>query len=157
MTITPPVVAIAEDMDWADVAYDCGRTIVKYSVPIKLAATNVLVSAIENARRCAQPGSDMFLRLVAFLVPIILEFFLAQLAYHVGTEVPDEQEQKKAKTQSNMWEAETQRQRWNDYDRKQARERAARSHGNEAMVNSWSLDDGLTSPELDPNQEPLPF
>ena len=154
MTVTPPVVAISGDMDWADVAYDCGRTIVKYSVPIKIAATNVLVSAIENARQYARPGSDMFLRLVAFLVPIILEFFLAQLAYHVGTEVPNEQEQKKATTQSKMWEAETQRQRWADYDRKQAKDQ---SHGNEAMVNSWSLDDGFNSPELDANQEPLPF
>lgn len=133
MMTAPAVLLVTDDLDWHDTCLDCARVVVKYSVPIKIAAVKIVQSTIQSARQCAGPSSDMFLKLVAFLVPLVLEFFLCQLAHYADVEVPQEQAQKKqvSVTQGNLWEAEQQRRRWQNHDRKE-----------EKTVPSWSLDDG---------------
>lgn len=135
MVVHPPIGAITQDLDWHEMTMDCVRAVVKYSVPIKVAATRSICNVIHSARQCAGPGSDMFLRLVAFLVPLVLEFFLAQLAEYAEVEMPEHQEARKQTAQATLWEAEEQRQRWHDHDKK---------HEQEKKVNSWSLDDGMS-------------
>ena len=145
MTITPPVAAISwdEDFDWADVLIDCVRRIVRYKVAIKAVAVSAVQAAIERARKVAPPTSDLFLRLVAFLTPLILEFFLQCLADYADVEVPlDEETQQEQSRQSDLWEAEQQRQRWRKHDRQ---------HREPAVAKSWSLDDGFG------DQDQMPF
>ena len=143
MTITPPVAAIAwdEDFDWADVLLDCVRRIVRYKAAIQVVAVSAVQHAVEKARKMAPPTTDMFLRLVAFLTPLVLEFFLQCLADYADVEVPDVEQQAQSK-QSDLWEAEQQRERWRTHDKQ---------HEEPATVDSWSLDDGLS------DQERMPF
>lgn len=139
MTITPPVAAISwdEDFDWADVLLDCVRRIVRYKAAIQVVAVSAVQAAVEKARAMAPPTSDMFLRLVAFLTPLILEFFLQCLADYAEVDVPPSAEAAAEQTkQSDMWEAEHQRSRWHDHDEQQ-------EQAEPATVDSWSLDDGL--------------
>ena len=144
MIITPPVAAIAwdDDFDWADVLLDCVRRIVRYKAAIQVVAVSAVQHAVEKARQAAPPTTDMFLRLVAFLTPLVLEFFLQCLADYAGVDVPDVEEQQEQSKQSDLWEAEQQRSRWRAHDKKQYEE--------PATVKSWSLDDGLSDPEQMP-------
>ena len=139
MTITPPVAAISwdEDFDWADVLIDCVRRIVRYKAAIQHVAVSAVQAAVERARKMAPPTSDMFLRLVAFLTPLVLEFFLQCLADYAQVDVPDVETQQSQTKQSDMWEAEQQRSRWNDHDKQE------KQYEEPATVDSWSLDDGL--------------
>ena len=96
---------------------------------------NLFQVAVARARKMAPPTSDLFLRLVAFLTPLVLEFFLQCLADYADVDVPpDEETQAAQSTQSDLWEAEKQRERWRTHDKQ---------HEEPATVDSWSLDDGL--------------
>ena len=143
----PAVLMIDEDLDWSETLMDCARVVVRFSIPLKVAATKVCVNALQSLQKCLGTQSEMFVKLGAFLVPFILEFFLQRLADYADVEVPaaataaeavgTQEDHRHAPTasQANLWEASQQQQRWDDLDRKEERE--------EKTVPSWSLDDGV--------------
>lgn len=140
----PAVLMIDEDLDWSETLVDCAKVVVRFSVPLKAAAVKVCVAALQSLQKCLGTQSEMFIKLAAFLVPFALEFFLQRLADYADVEVPEaapeamgrQEERRHAPTasQTHLWEAEQQRQRWDDMDRKEVNE--------EKTVPSWSLDDG---------------
>ena len=150
--MTAPVVLLASDeVDWEALCQDCARVVVRYSCAIKAAAVVVAQDIVRKVSACVGPSSDMFIKLTAFLVPFVLEFFLQRLADYADVEVPEgapeavsrQEDRRHAPTasgarphvsQQDIWEADQQRQRWDTHDRKEVEKEPA-------TVPSWSLDD----------------
>ena len=147
--VTAPAAVLAADeldIDWEQVCVDCASRIVRYAEPIKIVCVSLITTTIRNVRKCAGPSSDMFISLVAYLVPLVLEFFLSQLADYADCEVPsapaadDEEEDHTTRreprvSQADLWQAQQQQSRWDNHDRKE-----------DAVVDSWSLNDGQDDP-----------
>ena len=137
----PAVLMIDEELDWHETLMDCAKVVVRFSIPIKVAATKLAVNALQSLANVLGTQSEMFIKLGAFLVPFVLEFFLQRLADYADVDVPEadaeaagrQEDRRGAPTasQAHLWEAEQQRQRWDTHDRKE-----------EKTVPSWSLDDG---------------
>ena len=147
----PAVLMIDEDLDWSETLVDCAKVVVRFSIPLKVAATKVVVNALQSLANCLGTQSEMFVKLGAFLVPFVLEFFLQRLADYADVEVPAADDEAVGRqedhrhvptasgarphvSQQDIWEADQQRQRWDTHDRKEVEKEPA-------TVPSWSLDD----------------